>query len=130
MQSKRIAITIIMAMFIVFMIKINIVEAANYPFTFTVNPQEISAKAGDTITIDLGIADIEQNSDGINAIQGDIAYDDSVFESVEIVATAENWTVTFNQLSNSELKGRFVINNMNSVKNTRCSSTVKGQNQI
>lgn len=122
MKSKRITITIIMVMLIAFITKMAIVEAANYPFTFTVNPQETSAKAGDTVTVDLGIADIDQSSDGINAIQGDISYDDSVFESVEIVATGENWTATFNQLSDSELKGRFVINNMNSVKTTRCSS--------
>lgn len=122
MKSKRITITIIMVMLIAFITKMTIVEAANYPFTFTVNPQETSAKAGDTVTVDLGIADIDQSSDGINAIQGDISYDDSVFESVEIVATGENWTATFNQLSDSELKGRFVINNMNSVKTTRCSS--------
>ena len=122
MKSKRITITIIMVMLIAFITKMTIVEAANYPFTFTVNPQETSAKAGDIVTVDLGIADIDQSSDGINAIQGDISYDDSVFESVEIVATGENWTATFNQLSDSELKGRFVISNMNSVKTTRCSS--------
>lgn len=124
MKSKR--ITIIMVMLIAFITKMTIVEAANYPFTFTVNPQETSAKAGDTVTVDLGIADIDQSSDGINAIQGDISYDDSVFESVEIVATGGNWTATFNQLSDSELKGRFVISNMNSVETTRCSSTIKG----
>lgn len=126
MRSKRITIAIIMVMLIAFITKMNIVEAANYPFTFTVNPQETSAKVGDTVTVDLGIADIDQSSDGINAIQGDIAYDDSVFESVEIVATGENWTAKLNSLSSSDLKGRFVISNMNSVKTTRSNSTVKG----
>lgn len=126
MKSKRITIAIIMVMLLAFIARMTIVEAANYPFTFTVNPQETSAKAGDTVTVDLGIADIDQSSDGINAIQGDIAYDDSVFESVEIVATGENWTAKLNSLGNSDLKGRFVISNMNSVKTTRSSSTVKG----
>ena len=109
-------------MFMAFIMNMSIVEAANYPFTFTVNPQETSAKAGDTVSIDLGIADIDQSSDGINAIQGDIAYDDSVFESVEIVATGENWTAKLNGLNDSDLKGRFVISNMNSVKTARSSS--------
>ena len=45
--------------------------------------------------------------------------DTQVFESVEIETTGENWTVKFNQSSDSELKGRFVISNMNSVKTTR-----------
>lgn len=126
MKTKKIAIFTMITMFMVFIMNMSIVEAADYPFTFTVNPQETSAKAGDTITVDLGIADIDQSSDGINAIQGDITYDDNVFESVEIVATGENWTAKLNGLNDSDLKGRFVISNMNSVKATRCSSAVKG----
>lgn len=126
MKTKKVTIFTMIIMFMAFIMNMSIVEAADYPFTFTVNPQETSAKAGDTITVDLGIADIDQSSDGINAIQGDITYDDNVFESVEIVATGENWTAKLNGLNDSDLKGRFVISNMNSVKATRCSSAVKG----
>lgn len=122
MKTKKVTIFTMIIMFMAFIMNMSIVEAANYPFTFTVNPQETSAKAGDTVSIDLGIADIDQSSDGINAIQGDIAYDDSVFESVEIVATGENWTAKLNGLNDSDLKGRFVISNMNSVKTARSSS--------
>lgn len=125
MKSKKIAIAIIMIMFIAFMTKMMEVEAADYTFNLTVNPLETSAKAGDTVTVDLGIADIDQSSDGINAIQGDLAYDDSVFESVEIVATGENWTAKLNQISDSDLKGRFVISNMNSVKNAGVIAQLK-----
>lgn len=125
MKSKKIAIAIIMIMFIGFMTKMMEVEAADYTFNLTVNPLEASAKAGDTVTVDLGIADIDQSSDGINAIQGDLAYDDSVFESVEIVATGENWTAKLNQISDSDLKGRFVISNMNSVKNAGVIAQLK-----
>lgn len=125
MKSKKIAIAIIMIMFIAFMTKMMEVEAADYTFNLTVNPLETSAKAGDTVTVDLGIADIDQSSDGINAIQGDLAYDDSVFESVEIVATGENWTAKLNQISDSDLKGRFVISNMNSVKNAGVVAQLK-----
>lgn len=125
MKSKKIAIAIIMIMFIAFMTKKMEVEAADYTFNLTVNPLETSAKAGDTVTVDLGIADIDQSSDGINAIQGDLAYDDSVFESVEIVTTGENWTAKLNQISDSDLKGRFVISNMNSVKNAGVIAQLK-----
>lgn len=125
MKSKKIAIAIIMVMFIAFMTKMMEVEAADYTFNLTVNPLETNAKAGDTVTVDLGIADIDQSSDGINAIQGDLAYDDSVFESVEIVATGENWTAKLNQISDSDLKGRFVISNMNSVKNAGVIAQLK-----
>lgn len=125
MKSKKVAIAIIMVMFIAFMTKMMEVEAADYTFNLTVNPLETNAKAGDTVTVDLGIADIDQSSDGINAIQGDLAYDDSVFESVEIVATGENWTAKLNQISDSDLKGRFVISNMNSVKNAGVIAQLK-----
>lgn len=125
MQNKKIGIAIIISLMISFIVNTTIVKAADYTFNFTVNPQEASAKPGDTVTVDLGIADIDQNSDGINAIQGDLAYDDTVFESVEIVATGENWTAKVNQVSESDLKGRFVISNMNSVKSARNNSTIK-----
>ncbi len=121
MKSKKIVIAMIMVIFIAFVVNMTTVEAESYSFDFTVNPQETTAKPGDTVTIDLGMSNIDQSSDGINAIQGDISYDENVFESVKIEATGENWTATFNDLSDSDLKGRFVLNNMNSVKNTRSS---------
>lgn len=123
MKNKKILVIIIIAI-IMLISATSIVNAANYSFTFTVNPEQINANLGDTITVELGIADIDQSTDGINAIQGDLSYDDNLFESVQIVATGSNWSAKLNESSDSNLKGRFVINNMNSVKSSGVVATL------
>ncbi len=124
MKSKKIIVTFIIAT-IFLMYTIIPVHAANYPFTFTVSPQQVSAKPGDTITVDLGMADIDQSSDGINAIQGDISYNEEIFEKVEIVSSGSNWSVSLNQSSDSSLKGRFVISNMSNQKTSQVVARLK-----
>lgn len=123
MKNKKILV-IVMITIIMLMSTTSIVNAANYSFTFTVNPEQINANLGDTITVELGIADIDQSTDGINAIQGDLSYDDSLFESVQIVATGSNWSAKLNESSDSSLKGRFVLSNMNSVKSAEAVATL------
>lgn len=123
MKNKKIFV-IVMITIIMLISTIPIVNAVNYSFTFTVNPEQINANLGDTITVDLGIADIDQSTDGINAIQGDLSYDDNLFESVQIVATGSNWSAKLNESSDSSLKGRFVISNMNSVKSAGVVATL------
>lgn len=128
MKSKGIVITIItVIMCIVFMLQTNVVLAEGYTFNFTASPEVVEAKAGDTVTIELGVADIDQSTDGINAIQGDITYDESVFESVEVEATGANWTATFNKQADSNLKGRFVLSNMNSVKTSGTIARIRAK---
>lgn len=123
MKNKKIFV-IVMITIIMLISTTPIVNAVNYSFTFTVNPEQINANLGDTITVDLGIADIDQSTDGINAIQGDLSYDDNLFESVQIVATGSNWSAKLNESSDSSLKGRFVLSNMNSVKSDGVVATL------
>lgn len=123
MKNKKILIIAMMTI-IILISTTAIVHAANYSFTFTVDPEQINANLGDTITVDLGIADIDQSADGINAIQGDLSYDDNLFESVQIAATGSNWSAKLNESSDSNLKGRFVLSNMNSVKSDGVVATL------
>ena len=115
MKNKKIVISLIISVLLMIAM-IGNVNAANYTFTFTANPTQVTAKLGQTITVNLGIADIDQETDGINAIQGDMSYDKDLFESVEIVSAGNNWAVSLNNEENNSLKGRFVISNMNSIK--------------
>lgn len=126
MKNRKILISLIISI-IMLVTVIGHVNAASYSFTFTANPTQISAKLGDTITVNLGIADIDQDSDGINAIQGDMSYDEELFESVEIVSAGNNWTVSLNDEENNDLKGRFVISNMNSIKDTGAVAILKAK---
>lgn len=115
MKNKKILISLTIAILILIAM-IGNVNAASYTFSFTANPTQVTAKLGQTITVNLGIADIDQETDGINAIQGDVSYDKDLFESVKIVSAGNNWAVSLNNEENNNLKGRFVISNMNSVK--------------
>lgn len=123
--NKIIGVIIISVIFLAYLVIP--VNAADYPFTFTVDPESLSAKPGDTITVDLGMADIDQSGDGINAIQGDISYDENIFESVDIVSAGSNWSASLNKSDNSNLKGRFVINNMNNQKSTQVVGQLKAK---
>lgn len=123
--NKIIGVIIISVIFLVYLVIP--VNAADYPFTFTVDPESLSAKPGDTITVDLGMADIDQSGDGINAIQGDISYDENIFENVDIVSAGSNWSASLNKSANSNLKGRFVINNMNNQKSTQVVGQLKAK---
>lgn len=126
MKNSKIIVTLIIAIMLLVSIALP-VKAASYPFTFSVNPEKVNAKPGDTITVDLGMADIDQTGDGINAIQGDISYDENIFENVEIVTAGNNWSVSLNQSADSSLKGRFVINNMSNQKSTQVVAKLKAK---
>ena len=90
MKNSKIIVTLIIAIMLLVSIALP-VKAASYTFTFSVNPEKVNAKPGDTITVDLGMADIDQTGDGINAIQGDISYDENIFENVEIAHRPHRW---------------------------------------
>ena len=125
MKNKILKIFILILTIIVLLGISVISRAETYSFTFTVNPTEVTADPGETITVNLGIADIDQSTDGINAIQGDLSYDKSIFENVEIITTQSNWSVTFNQLNDSDRKGRFVISNLTGAKTTQTVAQLK-----
>ena len=49
----------------------------------------------------------------------------AVFENVEISTTENNWSVTLNQLNESNRKGRFAIVNIGATKNTQKVAQLK-----
>ena len=114
MTNKKIVISLIVSI-IILIVMIGNVNAASNSFTFTVNPTQVTAKLGTTITVNLGIADIDQESNGINAIQGNMSYDEALLESVKIVKTGD-WNISLNDEENNLQKGKFVMTNMNGTK--------------
>ena len=110
-------ILVVTAIMMIMIIVATPVFAAEHTFTFTLNPQTVSVRAGETVTINLGIADIDQSTDGITAIQGEILYNTEIFENVNFKPTAENWTgnANFNEAGN----GTFALYIMGSDKETK-----------
>lgn len=91
----------------------------HHTFTLTVNPAVKTANLGDTVSIDIGIADIDQNTSGISAIVGFLKFDSDLIESVDI-NTMPNWSVTINnETEDEQLKGKFSIVNLGSVKESQ-----------
>lgn len=123
MNSRKLLVSIVLVLITTLCMMVLPTYAAEYGITFTVNPATTTAKLGDTISVDLGIADIDQSTNGINAVQGDVVYDESLFESVDLIGVGNNWSVSYNN-TNSELKGRFVLSNMNSSKETQVVARV------
>ena len=91
------------------------VYGENRTFTLTVNPAVKTARLGENVKIDIGIADIDQSTDGISAIEGMLKFDSDLIESIDI-STSSNWSVDINKTQGDPLKGKFVIARLGTVK--------------
>ena len=92
---------------VVLMFSIGNVQAAGFSFLTKANATTV--KPGDTVTIDLSVADIDAGELGINTIEAVLEYDKNVFEAVSPTdfAGLNNWSITYNNES-GENEGKFV----------------------
>lgn len=114
---KKVSLSIIL-MLVVILATIVPSYGSSHTFTLTVNPSSKTAKLGETVTFDIGIADIDQSTDGISAIEGMLKFDSDLFESIDI-NTESNWSVEINKTEGDPLKGKFVIARLGAVKETQ-----------
>lgn len=98
------AITLILA----FIMNMCIVYA-DADISYTLDKDNITAKLGDTIQVVLGVADIDttESEHGINSVKGQISYDKTFIESVQLVSAGDNWSIYQNE-EESEQEGTFV----------------------
>lgn len=73
-----------------------------YSFNMIATPSVTTIKEGETVTITLGIKDIDAGELGINTIETEIEYDSDIFEEVkqEDIKSKNNWSLTYNGGSN------------------------------
>lgn len=95
----------IIGMFAIFMMFVTSINASSYDLS--VNPENIKAKMGDTLEIEINLKDIDMGEKGINVIEGYIEYDEDVIESIEII-DENQWQMTYNNDKKSELYGKFL----------------------
>jgi len=94
-------------------------------FTFSVGTTEKVVKPGEEVEIDLKVSDITSEKNGINAVQGDLSHSGKdVVESIDIVGKT-NWSIQINKEENSNLKGRFVLSNLNGITTDQTIGTLK-----
>lgn len=98
---------IIIFLIVILLFSVSYVQASSFNFQATASATTV--KPGDTITISLGVADIDAGELGINAIEAVLDYDENVFEPVtsESFTGQNNWSITYNDES-GENQGKFV----------------------
>lgn len=100
----------IIVIFAIFMMFVTNINASSYDLS--VNPENIKAKKGDILEVEIILKDIDMGEKGINTIEGYIEYDEDIIENIEII-NENQWQMTYNGDVESELYGKFL-----SVKNT------------
>lgn len=95
----------IIGIFAIFMMFVTSINASSYDLSVT--PENIKAKKGDTLEIEITLKDIDMGEKGINVIEGYIEYDEDVIESIEII-DENQWQMTYNNDKKSELYGKFL----------------------
>ena len=95
----------------------NIVKAAN-TFKATLTANTTTLKAGEEVTVTLGVSDINMGENGINTIEGKITYDKDIFETItsSSITNLNNWSVTYNDTTNEKQEKFLAINLSNGVK--------------
>lgn len=100
-------VKVLILLLIVLFFSIGCVYATGFSFLATANKTEV--KPGDTISINLNIADIDAGELGINTIEAVLEYDKNVFEPITSsdFTGANNWSITYNN-ETGENEGKFV----------------------
>lgn len=94
------------------------VNAADNSFKANLAANKTELKAGEEVTVTLGVSDINMGENGINTIEGKITYDKDIFETItsNSITNLNNWSVTYNDTTN-EKQGKFLaVNLSNGVK--------------
>ena len=115
-KSKRIFNLILL--FILLWSSMLKVQASTFKFNATA---EKEVNAGDIVKIDMQIDKIDVK-DGINVVEADLEYDETVFESVSFFNT-NGWNTTYHAES-GEKKGKFIVTKLvEGVTNTNKNKT-------
>lgn len=104
---KKDFITSIVVFLITMFFSLYSVVYAESNFSFIVNPTEKTINIGESVTIDLKIDDIEAGEEGINVVEMDLQYDNTVIENIEIIEENQ-WKCTYNNVSGKMLWHKMV----------------------
>lgn len=86
----------------------NIVSAHSFKFGVTADKNVVNS--GETVAITLSISDIDVGELGINAIEAELLYDETIFEEVtqeKNFTSLNNWSWTYNS-DDTEYKGKML----------------------
>lgn len=103
------------------------VKAADNSFKAKLAANKTELKAGEEVTVTLGVSDINMGENGINTIEGKITYDKDIFETItsSSITNLNNWSVTYNDTTNEKQEKFLAINLSNGVKENTQIFSVK-----
>lgn len=114
--------TIILVTMLIIGIATN-VNAESLKYSATASTNEL--KEGESVTITLGVSDIDVNEDGIYTFGGKLIYDKEVFEEVksENFSSQNNWSIAYNG-EKTEKEGTFLATRMTGLKEKQTIGTI------
>lgn len=122
-MKKYIGIIIIICIFLFCFF--SVVNANSFKLLAT--PNKTTLKPGDEVEITLKLADIDIGTNGINAVEAKLVYNENIFETVtqNDIKSMNNWGITYNG-ENTAQKGKILgIILSTGVKNDQEIATIK-----
>lgn len=85
-------------------------------FSLAATPDKTELKAGESITITLKVSDIDLGETGMNALEGVLKYDNTIFEAIteDSVAGQNNWSASIDTETDNPLYGKFLFTKLSS----------------
>lgn len=113
MKNKKILVVVLMAMFIIGGMINGVKAETTNTFKANLSASITTLKAGEEVTVTIGVSDINMGTNGINTLEGKINYDTNIFEAItsSSIQSLNNWTTTYNDES-STLNGKFLAVNL------------------
>ena len=110
---KRKIIVIMSITVLIIMTGITVKAESSNTFKANVTTTKSTIKPGEDIIITLSVSDINMGTNGINALEGTVKYDTTIFEKIKSgdITSYNNWATTYNDL-NSNLNGKFLAMNL------------------
>ncbi|MBR2786035.1 MAG: InlB B-repeat-containing protein, partial [Clostridia bacterium] len=87
-------------------------ENNSYNFDVSVKPEYAKVKAGETVKLKFGVENIQMGESGLNNIVGNLSYDETLFEEVNIKSVDGSWNFEQNNDKKHERFGKFVTYTM------------------
>lgn len=108
MKLNKIKVAI-MSLLLIATFTTSVKASTNHLFNVTVEPEVVTLKPGEEVTISINLSDINMGKDGINTLEGMIKYDKNVLEEItsSSIQSFNNWSTTYNDGDNS-LNGKFL----------------------
>lgn len=103
----------IITIVLIMMLGVTVNAETSNTFKANLTATNTTIKSGEYVTVTLKVSDINMGDNGINALEGTIKYDTTIFEEIKStdIQSYNNWATTYND-ENSNMNGKFLAVNL------------------